>query len=106
MTHYPSMVDFPHDHSPTTCLQEIRHELDYQGKLLSRIVRDIHINHEAGQADDNPAIHGLEMVLSEIRGLRSELNEHKKELSGLRDDVNMLLGKETSKNTGSHEQQT
>jgi hypothetical protein len=33
-------------HPPTTQLQEIREELDYQGQVLSRVVRDIHMNHE------------------------------------------------------------
>ena len=46
---------------------------------------------QAGPSNDNPAIHGLEMVLSEIRGLRDELREHKQKLSDLRHDVNMLL---------------
>jgi uncharacterized coiled-coil DUF342 family protein len=34
------------------------------------------------------------MVLAEIRGLRDELKEHKSQLNGLRDDVNMLLNRE------------
>ena len=40
---------------------------------------------------DNPAIHGLEMVLTEIRGLRDELREHQTKLDNLREDVNMII---------------
>ena len=32
--------------SPNTQLFDIRNELDYQGEVLSRVVRDIHLHHE------------------------------------------------------------
>ena len=112
------------DLSPTTQLLDLGGELDYQGQVLSRIVRDIHFQHEVkmsheyhsaceryectnesparcnlfndcsfqnGSSGDNPAIHGLEMVLTEIRGLREELREHQSKLDNLRDDVNMII---------------
>lgn len=40
------------------------------------------------------AVHGLEMVLNEIRTLRDELRQHQSKLDSLRKDVNMLLSKE------------
>ena len=41
--------------------------------------------------NDNSSIHGLELVLSEIRSLREELKEHRTQLDCLRDDVNAIL---------------
>merc|ERR1711884_4589 len=79
------------DLSPTMQLLDLGGELDYQGQVLSRIVRDIHFQHENGSSGDNPAIHGLGMVLTEIRGLREELREHQSKLDNLREDVNMII---------------
>ena len=41
--------------------------------------------------NDNSSIHGLELVLSEIRSLREELKEHRTQLDCLKDDVNSIL---------------
>ena len=40
------------DLSPTTQLVDLGGELDYQGQVLSRIVRDIHFQHEVGNLDN------------------------------------------------------
>ena len=52
---------------------------------------------QSNNSDGNPAIHGLEMVLTEIRGLRAELKEHRIELLSLRQDVNSIISKKHSK---------
>ena len=38
---------------------------------------------------------GIELILSEIRNLRSDLTENREQLAALRKDVNMLLKKST-----------
>ena len=62
-----------------------------------KIILNLFIPFQSNYSDGNPAIHGLEMVLTEIRGLRAELKEHRVELLSLRQDVNSIISKKHTK---------
>jgi hypothetical protein len=67
-------------------LEDVNFELDYQGRLLSRIINSISTD-QAGDQCKNVAIPGLEMVLMEIRAMRSELKTQQTQINSLREAI-------------------
>lgn len=57
------------DLSPTTQLLDLGGELDYQGQVLSRIVRDIHFQHEVKMSNTTPACERYECTMIHLGNL-------------------------------------
>lgn len=85
------------DEMMSSNMERINHELASHSQQLQKISNDVQQlykeeSHEK-QSPTSAKESGFDLILREIRDLRSDLTENKEQLSALREDVNMLIKK-------------